>query len=71
MEIQHLPHLPQSPLTAVSIKIVSLLVRKYLLVPDRAKIRSVLNKDTVRLEGIPFAFAERRYYVQFQNFKGL
>ena len=52
MEIQHLPHLPQSPLTAISIKIVSLLGRKYLLVPDRAKIRSVLTKDIVRLEGI-------------------
>ena len=52
MEIQHLPHLPQSPLTTISIKIVSLLVRKYLLVPDRAKIRSVLTKDIVRLEGI-------------------
>lgn len=49
MEIQHLPHLLQSPLTAISIKIVSLIGRKYLLVPDRAKIRSVLNKDIVRL----------------------
>ena len=51
-EIQHLPHLPQSPLTTISIKIVTLLGRKYLLVPDRAKICKVLVKDIVRLEGI-------------------
>lgn len=52
MKIQHLPHLPKSPLTAISIKIVTLLGIKYLLVPDQAKIRRVLIKDIVRLEGI-------------------
>lgn len=61
MKIQHLPHLPKSPLTAISIKIVTLLGRKYLLVPDQAKIRRVLIKDIVRLEGIkitPFCICE-------------
>ena len=52
MEIQNLPQLPPIPLSTISIKIVTLLGRKYLLVPDRAKIRSVLTKDIVRLEGI-------------------
>ena len=49
MEIQNLLQLP---LSSISIKIVTLLGRKYLLVPDKAKIRRVLIKDIVRLEGI-------------------
>ncbi len=52
MKIQNLPQLPQSPLSAISIKIVTLLGRQYLLVPDQSKIRRVLINDIVRLEGM-------------------
>lgn len=52
MEIQNLPQLPPIPLSTISIKIVTLLGRKYLLVPDQAKIRRVLINDIVRLEGV-------------------
>ena len=52
MEIQNLPQLPQIPLSTISIKIVTLLGRQYLLVPDQAKIRRVLINDLVRLEGV-------------------
>jgi two-component system LytT family response regulator len=52
MEIKNLPQLPQSPLSTISIKIVTLLGRQYLLVPDQAKIRRVLINDLVRLEGV-------------------
>ena len=52
MEIQNLPQLPQIPLSTISIKIVTLLGRKYLLVPDQSKIRRVLINDLVRLEGV-------------------
>jgi two-component system, LytTR family, response regulator len=52
MEIQNLPQLPQSPLFTISIKIVTLLGRQYLLVPDQSKIRRVLINDIVRLEGV-------------------
>jgi hypothetical protein len=49
MEIQNLSQLPPSTL---SIKIVTLLGRQYLLVPDQSKIRRVLVTDIVRLEGV-------------------
>ena len=49
MEIQNLPQLP---LPTISIKIVTLLGRQYLLVPDQSKIRRVLIHDIVRLEGM-------------------
>jgi two-component system LytT family response regulator len=52
MEIQNLPKLPQIPLSTISIKIVTLLGRQYLLVPDQSKIRRVLINDIVRLEGV-------------------
>jgi two-component system, LytTR family, response regulator len=52
MEIQNLPQLPQIPLSTISIKIVTLIGRQYLLVPDQAKIRRVLISDIVRLEGV-------------------
>jgi two-component system, LytTR family, response regulator len=52
MEIQNLPQLPLSSLSAISIKIVTLLGRQYLLVPDQSKIRRVLINDIVRLEGV-------------------
>jgi len=48
MEIQNLPQIP----LAISIKIITLLGRKYLLVPDQSKIRRVLIKDILRLEGM-------------------
>jgi two-component system LytT family response regulator len=35
MEIQNLPQLPPIPLSTISIKIVTLLGRQYLLVPDQ------------------------------------
>lgn len=49
MEIQNLP---TSTPTNVSIKIVSLQGKKYLLFPDQSKIIRVLVKDIVRLEGV-------------------
>ena len=49
MEFQNLP---KEPLHNISIKVVTLLGRQYLLVPDQSKIRRVLIKDIVRLEGI-------------------
>lgn len=49
MEIQNLLQLP---LSAISIKTISLLGRQYLLVPDQSKIRRVPLGDIVRLEGI-------------------
>ncbi len=52
MEIQNLPQLPQNSLSTISIKIVTLLGRQYLLVPDQSKIRRVLINDLVRLEGM-------------------
>jgi two-component system, LytTR family, response regulator len=52
MEIQNLPQIPQIPLSTISIKIVTLLGRQYLLVPDQSKIRRVLINDIVRLEGV-------------------
>jgi DNA-binding LytR/AlgR family response regulator len=52
MEIQNLPQLPQLPLSTISIKVVMLLGRQYLLVPDQSKIRRVLINDIVRLEGV-------------------
>jgi two-component system LytT family response regulator len=52
MEVQNLPQLPQIPLSTISIKIVTLLGRQYLLVPDQSKIRRVLINDIVRLEGV-------------------
>lgn len=48
----NLHNLRQVPFGNFSIKIVSLLGRKYLLVPDQAKMRRVLLKDIVRLEGV-------------------
>ena len=52
MEIQNLPQLSQISLSTISIKIVTLLGRQYLLVPDQSKIRRVLINDIVRLEGV-------------------
>ena len=49
MEIQNLP---QSKTLCVSIKIVNLLGKPYLLFPDQSKIIRVLVKDIVRLEGV-------------------
>jgi two-component system, LytTR family, response regulator len=49
MEIKNLP--VSSPIN-VSIKIVSLLGKKYLLFPDQSKTILVLVKDIVRLEGV-------------------
>jgi two-component system, LytTR family, response regulator len=49
MEIKNLP--VSSPIN-VSIKIVSLLGKKYLLFPDQSKTIRVLLKDIVRLEGV-------------------
>ncbi len=49
MELQNLPVLP---LSTISIKIVTLLGRQYLLVPDQSKTRRVLVTDIVRLEGV-------------------
>lgn len=52
MEVQNLPKLPQSSLSTISIKIVTLLGRQYLLVPNQSKIRCVLIQDIVCLEGM-------------------
>ena len=52
MEFQNLPKLPQSSLSTISIKIVTLLGRQYLLVPNQSKIRCVLIQDIVCLEGM-------------------
>jgi two-component system LytT family response regulator len=49
MEIQNLRQLP---FPTLSIRIISLLERQYLLVPDQSKIRRVPLSDIVRLEGI-------------------
>ena len=49
MEIQNLP---QSKALCVSIKIINLLGKPYLLFPDQSKIIRVLVKDIVRLEGV-------------------
>lgn len=46
MEIQNLPQ------SIISTKIVKILGRKYLLVPDQSKIHHVLIHDIVRLEGM-------------------
>ncbi len=48
----NLQSLPQVPFGNFSIRIVKLLGKKYLLVPDQAKMRRVLLKDIVRLEGV-------------------
>ncbi|MES2518511.1 MAG: LytTR family DNA-binding domain-containing protein [Bacteroidota bacterium] len=45
-------NLPQQSVSTFTIKIVNLLGRIYLLVPDQAKMRHVLVKDIVRLEGV-------------------
>ena len=49
MEVKNLPIVP---VCAISIKIVTILGKLYLLVPDQSKIHKVLIKDIVRLEGI-------------------
>lgn len=49
MEVQNLP---QSSAICVSIKIVKLLGKQYLLLPDQSKTVRVLVKDLIRLEGI-------------------
>jgi two-component system, LytTR family, response regulator len=49
METKTLP--PTNP-TNISIKIVSLLGKKYLSFPDQSKFIRVLVKDIVRLEGV-------------------
>ena len=49
MEIQNLPQLP---LSTISIKMVTLFGRQYLLVPDQSKLRHVFIQDIVRLEGV-------------------
>lgn len=49
MEVQNLP---QVPLCTISIKIVTLLGKQYLLVPDQSKTHRTLIKDIVHLEGI-------------------
>lgn len=49
MEVENLPIVP---VCAISIKIVTILGKLYLLVPDQSKTHKVLIKDIVRLEGI-------------------
>ena len=49
MKLQNLPVFSTS---TISIKIVTLLGRQYLLVPDQSKVRRVLINDLVRLEGV-------------------
>jgi two-component system, LytTR family, response regulator len=44
--------LPQTNPSTISIKIVSLLGKKYLSFPDQSKFIRVLVKDIVRLEGV-------------------
>jgi two-component system, LytTR family, response regulator len=44
--------LPQTNPTNISIKIVSVLGKKYLSFPDQSKFIRVLLKDIVRLEGV-------------------
>jgi len=48
----NLQNLRQVPFGNFTVKVINLLGKKYLLVPDQAKMRRVLLKDIVRLEGV-------------------
>ncbi|PWK23314.1 LytTr DNA-binding domain-containing protein [Arcicella aurantiaca] len=48
----NLQPLRPAPFGNFTVKVINLLGKKYLLVPDQAKMRRVLLKDIVRLEGV-------------------